>query len=238
MSNNAYWLTQLTKQKKPEDFFTKLDQNQDGSLDTTELKTFAEKLSGRTGQTVDEATLLSMLDTNRDGIIGKDEFIAGKDKIQTQFGFPNHQDIFKKFDANQDGSLDMTELQTFASDLSQKTGKTIDANTLITTLDTNKDGVVSATEFKDGKENVQKQFGLHHPSHMKKPDSSSSTTDTTDTTDTILSDFLANLTGIDANGNPIDSSTSYQTLSKLLLNSYIANNAGLLGKNSTLNLFA
>ncbi len=86
-SDNLYWLTQLTMQKKPEDIFTKMDQNQDGSLDSTELKTFAEELSEKTGKTIDEATLLSILDTNRDGIISKDEFRAGRDKMETQFGF-------------------------------------------------------------------------------------------------------------------------------------------------------
>jgi Ca2+-binding EF-hand superfamily protein len=229
MSSNLYWLTQSMTRPEPKNVFSKMDENQDGSLDKTELKTFAEDLSKKTGQTVDEDTLLSILDTNKDGIISEEEFNAGREKIQSQYGFPNPGDIFKKLDSNQDGSLDTTEAQAFASELSKKTGKTVDGETLITTLDSNKDGVISEDEFKNGREDVEKLFGL--PSAPPPPTQASNSND-------LLSTLLMNATGSDTSGNSTESTTTYQNLTNLLLNSYVASNASLLGKSNTLSLSA
>ena len=57
--------------------------------------------------------------------------------------------MFAKIDANSDGSLDKSELQTFADTLSSKFGGSSDgmADRLLGAADTNADGVVSKGEF-------------------------------------------------------------------------------------------
>jgi len=58
---------------------------------------------------------------------------------------------FEKIDANGDGSLDKTELSSLTDRISKMTGKSVDADHMISKLDADKDGLVSQEEFKSGR---------------------------------------------------------------------------------------
>ncbi|MDQ1318485.1 MAG: hypothetical protein QG588_2147 [Candidatus Poribacteria bacterium] len=58
---------------------------------------------------------------------------------------------FKKMDANGDGSLDKTEISALADKISEFTGQSIDADKLMTKLDTSKDGLINQEEFDSGR---------------------------------------------------------------------------------------
>ena len=58
--------------------FEKIDSNEDGSLDSEEITSFADKISEVTGQSVDAGQLFSELDTDEDGLITQEEFDAGR----------------------------------------------------------------------------------------------------------------------------------------------------------------
>ncbi|MFZ5979382.1 MAG: EF-hand domain-containing protein [Candidatus Zixiibacteriota bacterium] len=60
-----------------EKMFTKLDSDGDGALNRTELESFAEELSQKSGQTVDLDEFISSLDSDGDGIVSQDEFMTG-----------------------------------------------------------------------------------------------------------------------------------------------------------------
>ncbi|MCK4574542.1 MAG: EF-hand domain-containing protein [candidate division Zixibacteria bacterium] len=63
--------------------FNKLDANGDGSLDSSEIQSFADMLSERTGQSIDSVELMSQLDTDGDGLVNKTEMEAARpDKSQ------------------------------------------------------------------------------------------------------------------------------------------------------------
>ncbi len=58
--------------------FKEIDSNGDGSLDSTEIASFADKISEVTGQSVDADQLFSELDTDENGLISQEEFDAGR----------------------------------------------------------------------------------------------------------------------------------------------------------------
>jgi Ca2+-binding EF-hand superfamily protein len=58
--------------------------------------------------------------------------------------------LFAKVDANRSGAVDQTELQTLLTDISKKTGKSLDAAKLLTTMDGNSDGSLSSAELAKG----------------------------------------------------------------------------------------
>ncbi len=62
---------------------------------------------------------------------------------------------FKKADESQDGTLDQTEFLTFATNLSERTGKDIDGSKLFASLDSNQDSLIDKREFKAGMEKLR-----------------------------------------------------------------------------------
>ncbi|MDD5030593.1 MAG: XopAW family type III secretion system calcium-binding effector [Rhodoferax sp.] len=58
--------------------------------------------------------------------------------------------MFDKVDANSSGGVDQTELSTMLSDISAKTGTTLDAEKLFTAMDSNTDGNLSSDELASG----------------------------------------------------------------------------------------
>ncbi len=59
------------------------------------------------------------------------------------------QELFGKLDVNGDNALDAEEIQSFADHVSEKTGSTVDAGSLLTSLDTDGDGSITSTELGD-----------------------------------------------------------------------------------------
>jgi Ca2+-binding EF-hand superfamily protein len=56
-------------------------------------------------------------------------------------------DFFSKIDSNSDGSIDKAEFSALAKKMSADTGTSIDASSLLTTYDTDSDGVLSKDEL-------------------------------------------------------------------------------------------
>ncbi len=111
--------------------FDKMDVNGDGSLDVTELGQMAEKFSEKLGQTVDASEIASKLDSDGDGLVSQEEFIAGRkgpppaglaglmngggvqqDSYQSLFDSLNDSEednSFDSLDLNEDGVVDEEE---------------------------------------------------------------------------------------------------------------------------------
>ncbi len=62
--------------------------------------------------------------------------------------------MFSKVDTDSSGGVNPTELQTLFTDISQKTGKTLDAQELFTTMDSNADGSLTNDELVTGMKSV------------------------------------------------------------------------------------
>jgi Ca2+-binding EF-hand superfamily protein len=111
-----------------DDLFTKVDTNQDGSLDESEVATFAEKMSEMTGQSADAAEMMAKFDTDEDGTVTESEFSAARHQ-----GPPPPPP---------GGMMPPGGMQ--ASDTTETT------SSLISSLDSDGDGSVSEDEFKVG----------------------------------------------------------------------------------------
>ena len=62
--------------------------------------------------------------------------------------------MFAKVDADSSGSVDQTELSSMLSDISPKTGVTLDAKKLFSSMDSNSDGSLSSDELAQGMQSV------------------------------------------------------------------------------------
>ncbi len=140
-----------------DDLFSKVDTNQDGSLDESEVTSFSEKMAEMTGQSADAAQMMAMFDTDESGAVSESEFAAARPQgpppppMMGGMGGMGGEDPFSSVDEDGDGSLSESELTAFAEKMSEMTGGTVDAEELMTSLDADEDGAVSADEFKAGK---------------------------------------------------------------------------------------
>jgi EF hand domain-containing protein len=85
--------TMMSKLKRPG--FEKIDKNENGSLDKTEVLSFVDEVSEKTGRTIDGEKLFDRIDTNQDGLIDKEEFKAGREKAREMAGPPQHISAMK-----------------------------------------------------------------------------------------------------------------------------------------------
>lgn len=136
-----------------DDLFTKVDSNQDGSLDESEVASFADKMSEMTGQSSDAAEMMAMFDSDEDGAVSESEFPSARPQGSPppMMGGMQENDPFASVDEDGDGSLSASELTTFAEKMTEMTGQTMDATKLMTSLDSDEDGAISTDEFKAGK---------------------------------------------------------------------------------------
>lgn len=75
--------------------------------------------------------------------------------LHSSRGAEKAQQLFAKLDVNGDGGVDSSELKSLTDYLSDKTGTSVDADSLLKAIDTDGDGSVSSTELTD---NVQSFF--------------------------------------------------------------------------------
>lgn len=137
--------------------FGSFDSESTGSLSVDVL---AEAMSAQQSQRPggdDLASLLSDLDTDGDGSISKDEFVAGRpsDVTEDQAGT-----LFDSFDSEGAGSLSVDELtEAMSAEQSQRSegppppppAEDDQSQSLLSDLDTNGDGLVTLDEFMAGK---------------------------------------------------------------------------------------
>ena len=112
--------------------FQKIDSNGDGSLDKTEISSFADKISEKTGQSLDADQLFSKLDTNGDDLISQEEFDAGRPE-----GPP----------PGMMGGMQADSIRDFLGMLNS-TEEDEDSSSWVDPLDINGDGIVDAEELK------------------------------------------------------------------------------------------
>ena len=123
-----------------EEMFAKMDTNNDGSIDKTELTSFLQQMSatGQTAPNVDD--MFAKMDTDGNGQISKAEFMQGHHGN-------HHGKMFAKMDTNSDGSIDKAELTAFLQQMSATGQTTPNVDDVFAKMDTDGDGKISKAEF-------------------------------------------------------------------------------------------
>ena len=88
MGSYVSGIDQTAMQQRRDEMFAKIDQNGDGSLDKAEFSAMAEKMSQRTGETVDIDQLFADIDTNSDGVLDQEELDAHAENMRAQMPPP------------------------------------------------------------------------------------------------------------------------------------------------------
>ena len=72
---SSMWSQMSVRSMRPskEQMFSKIDQNSDGGNDKTEMQTVADKIKGRSGQTLSVEDLFSQYDSDSDGKLSETE---------------------------------------------------------------------------------------------------------------------------------------------------------------------
>lgn len=248
----SYLQTQSMRNKPPDaaQMFGKLDTDGDGKLSQTELDTWASTMSEKTGQTIDTSEALSTYDTDSDGGLSNEEMQAFVSATMQQgmgaMGMmqgppppPGQQGLFGALDTDSSGGVSESELSTWAANMSEETGTTIDTSDAISTYDTDSDGELSATEL----ESFLDASGI-------KPPSANAAAQSEESTDTTGSASQASglVSKYDTDGDGVlsatelqayldDSDASYQTFVQKALTLY-QSLLGSLNDNSTLDYSA
>jgi Ca2+-binding EF-hand superfamily protein len=148
ISSSSYDRTEMTSQMAQK-MFKKIDSNNDGGIDKTELEAIAGSSS-----TTDISKLFSKMDTNSDGKIDKSENESALQKLaqKMESAFsrmngaggmkgppPNASEMFSKLDTDSSGGISEDEFNAIAK-------KGDDNGPEVSEVDTDSDGSISETE--------------------------------------------------------------------------------------------
>ena len=126
--------------------FTLLDGNRSGGIDRSDLETFGARVGGGAiGKAVALWDSLSALDTDSDGVVTKDEFIAGADyDAVLESTVALHLALFDSADGDDDNRISRAEWGSINSILGISDS---DSEVNFNAVDTDRDGLVTRDEF-------------------------------------------------------------------------------------------
>lgn len=146
--------------KLQQQLMSKVDANGDKSIDKSELKSFLDFVSEKTGTTaIDADSMLTSLDSDGDGAIssteiednGKALFDQLRDQLMSaQLSAAPKMDsseIFAGIDSDGDGAISKTELDSFIGSRSEGMGQGPSADEILSRNDADDDGSISLAEF-------------------------------------------------------------------------------------------
>ena len=229
ISSNMFQMNSATMQQRRDDMFSKIDSNGNGSLDKTEFSALAKKMSEMSGQSINADNAFSTYDTNGDGSLSKSELDSfmkanapqppqdmsgmGGGLGQTSSNSMKQalDNLFSNIDSDTSGGIDKKEFTAFASNLSEMSGQSINANSAFSTYDTNGDGSLSKTEL----DSFMKANAPQPPAQMQNAMSAYGSNSSTSQVSS-LSDLLKSISA-DSSENSSDSKNSLSGyLSKLI----------------------
>jgi Ca2+-binding EF-hand superfamily protein len=109
------------RQKDPEKMFSKIDASGDGGIDQAELNSFAEKISEKTGQTIDSESGLANFDANGDGKLDMGELKSLMDDSGLQPPNPNYFMVMSAYSKNQEDDSISSLLETLNDSTEEST---------------------------------------------------------------------------------------------------------------------
>lgn len=145
----AIEVTQNERRQLMEQVFDMFDKNHDGTVDPSEVKSLLIAL-GREAKTEDVDKFLDIVDTNKNGMIEKDEFMRAMEEC---YSIPKDKvadvvNAFKIFDSDEDGIITMKEMKNillkYAGEFKEE-----EVEELFKMIDTDANGKISYAEFAD-----------------------------------------------------------------------------------------
>ena len=180
VSGSSAWSsmsTQRAQRHSPERLLQKIDTDQSGGVDSTELQGLLDKVAEKTGTSVSASDTLTQFDTDGDGQLGSEELGTAMQSLMpppSTMEFAQRRsgeaegtdgttgattrgqagdDLFGKVDTDSDGTVSQTELQALLETMSGGTASQtgVSSDDLFATLDTDGDGSLTQAEFDAGR---------------------------------------------------------------------------------------
>jgi len=158
------------RQQHRAQMFSRIDKNGDGSIDKTEMQTFADKMSAKTGQSMNVDDVFTKYDANGDGVLNQDEMDAAMTALRKSSGqtaAPNTQSTVSQAlfsSASSSGNTDSTLLSMLNGQSSSQVsgmgqGGMPSPQEMFKQVDTNGDGSVDKAELQAFADKVSAKTG-------------------------------------------------------------------------------
>lgn len=155
----------------PERLMSKIDTDQSGGIDNTELQGLLDKVAKKTGTQLSASDVLTQFDADGNGQLSSDELGKTMQSIlppPSTMDFAQQRasssgqagdDLFSKVDSDGDGSVSKDELQALLEKMSGGTASQtgVGSDDAFAALDTDGDGVVSLSERLAGEKTSAQQ---------------------------------------------------------------------------------
>lgn len=156
-SYNSYMSCMQMARARPDpgDMFNKVDSDGSGGISQSELETFVQDISSRTGGSIDTTDAVLTYDADEDGELSQDEL-----KSFTEDNMPPPSavmgmghgggpgDLFHGLNTDSSGGISQSELDKWAGEMSGEIGNSIDTTDAISKYDTDMDDELSTDELK------------------------------------------------------------------------------------------
>jgi Ca2+-binding EF-hand superfamily protein len=234
----SYLQTQMPRSgPNPAEMFNKIDSDGSGGISQSELKTFAEGISSRTGNGIDTTNAISTYDTDGNGELSSDELrsfmeatMGPRRGMMGMQGGHGPENLFNALDSDGSGGISQSELDAFAADVSSRTGNSIDTTDAVSTYDTDGSGELSSDEFRSFMEATMP------PPRGMMGEVGSTGTSSTSSAESVISAYDTNGDGVlssDELQGYLDntSTTSFMALMQQALSAYSMNHENSLFSN-------
>lgn len=183
-SSDMWSQMSIRSTKSREQMFNRMDQDGSGGINKNELSAVLEKMSEKTGTTVDNDQLFSQYDSDGDQELSQDETknlmeslrpevsqLGGMQAMQGMMGMggmgmggmqggmppgppPDSEKMFQEIDTDSSGGVSQSELQALLDETKSSTGQATDVSELFETYDSDGDGELNADETKSALESL------------------------------------------------------------------------------------
>lgn len=167
----------------PQEMFNRVDKDGSGGIDADELSAMTEKMAEHTGETIDVDSLMETYDSDGDGVLNEEETHEAMESLREEMGpppgggrppmggpiadasgpmpgmGPSPEEMFNKVDEDGSGGVDADELSTMAEEMAERTGETIDVDSLMEAYDSDADGALNEEEMLSAMESLREEMG-------------------------------------------------------------------------------
>jgi Ca2+-binding EF-hand superfamily protein len=139
----------------PSEMFNKMDTDSSSGISQSELETFAENISSKTGTSIETTDAVTTYDADGDSELSSDELKSFMEAtmgppmgMKRMHGGHRSEDLFTAIDTDSSSGVSQSELDEWAEAMFDETGNSIETTDAVSTYDVDGDDELSSEELK------------------------------------------------------------------------------------------